>query len=222
MDARQMGKMFFLRNGPGFEILVNIVLPWLIYVQAQPSLGRVHALMVSALPPLAWSLVQLAVKKRIDALSVLVIAGIVLSLAAFLGGGSFRMLELREHLVTGLIGLVFVGSVVIRRPLLEVLLRAMMAGKSQADATRLAQRLENRRQVRLLTLGIGCLLLLQTAVAISLVFTLPVREFLIVSPLLSYGLLALFVGGILYLRYRARTASVEVPCEPSDPASRPR
>ena len=196
--------MFFLRNGFGIEILVNIVLPWLIYVQAQPLLGRVHALMISALPPLAWSAIQLAVKKRLDALSLLVVAGIVLSLAAFFGGGSFRMLELREHLVTGMIGLVFIGSVALGRPLLDVLLRAMMEGKSQADAAVLERRLENRSRMRLLTLGIGGLLLLQTAVAVSLVFTLPVREFLIVSPLVTYGLLGLFAGGIFYLRYRDR------------------
>jgi hypothetical protein len=208
--------MFFLRNGFGIEILINMVLPWLIYMEAQPALGRVHALMVSALPPLAWSAVQLAVKKRLDALSILVIAGIVLSLAAFFGGGSFRMLELREHLVTGLIGLVFVGSVMIGWPLLDVLLRAMMQGKSQADAAVLARRLENRRQVRGLTLAIGSLLLLQTMVAISLVFTLPVRQFLIVSPLLSYALLGMFVGAVLYLRYRARTVQVERVRVPSD------
>ena len=208
--------MSFLRNGFGIEILINMVLPWLIYVEAQPSLGRVHALMVSAVPPLVWSVAQLAVKKRIDALSMLVIAGIVLSLAAFFGGGSFRMLELREHLVTGLIGLVFVGSVLIGRPLLDVLLRAMMQGKSQAEAARLAQRLENPRQVRLLTLAIGSLLLLQTMVAISLVFTLPVREFLIVSPVLSYALLGMFVGAVLYLRYRARTARLDAAPASSD------
>ena len=202
--------MSFLRNGFGIEILINMVLPWLIYVEAQPSLGRIHALMVSAVPPLVWSVVQLAVKKRIDALSVLVIAGIALSLAAFFGGGSFRMLELREHLVTGLIGLVFVGSVLIGRPLLDVLVRAIIQGKSQADAAKLARGLENRQKVSLITLAIGFVLLLQTAIAITLVFTLPVREFLIVSPLFSYAILGLFVGVVLYLRYRARTARVGV------------
>lgn len=138
--------MSFLRSGFGVEILINMVLPWLIYVAAQPSLGRVHALMVSAVPPLVWSVVQIAVKKRIDALSMLVIAGIALSLAALFGGGSFRMLELREHLVTGLIGLVFVGSVLIGRPLLDVLVRAIIQGKSQADAAKLAGGLENRQR----------------------------------------------------------------------------
>ena len=202
--------MSFLGNGFGTDILVNIILPWLIYSQTQPSLGRVHALMASALPPLLWSGVQLAVKKRIDALSMLVIAGILLSLAAFFGGGSFRMLELREHLVGGLIGLVFIGSVVIGRPLLEVLLRAMIKGKSEADAARLAQRLEDRQRLKLLTLAIGSLLILQTAGAIILVFTLPVRVFLIVNPLISYGLLGLFVGAVLYVRYRARSVPVRV------------
>ena len=89
--------MNLLRRGFVTEIIVNVGLPWFVYVLAQPSMGRVHALMASALPPLAWSAIQFARKKQIDALSILVLAGIGLSLVAFFSGGSFRMLELREH-----------------------------------------------------------------------------------------------------------------------------
>lgn len=199
-----------LRGGFGIEIFVNAVLPWLVYTQAQPSLGRVHALMASAVPPIVWSVIQLVRKRRLDAFSLFVIAGIGLSLLAFLGGGSYRFLELREHLTSGVMALVFLGSVAIRRPLMIPLLRSIMQRKPQAQDAKAQRLLADRRWLTLLTLGIGLLLLAQTAVAVGLVFTLPVRDFLIVSPIVGYVLLGLFLGVILlYTKHRERTVWAE-------------
>jgi hypothetical protein len=195
----------------GVEALVNFALPYLIYIGAKPDLGRVHALMASSLPPIAWSAIQLVRKRRVDALSMLVVAGIGLSLIGFLGGGSFRFLELREHLVTGLIGLVFLGSAAIKRPLVYELSRAAMVRKSRAQAEKFEQlrdKPEFRRTMTILTLVIGFWMLAQTTVACILVFMMPVREFLIVSPVVNYvSLGALFVGMFLYVRQRKRRAA---------------
>lgn len=124
LDPIRQRVVSLLRGGLGAAILVNAVLPWLVYTWAQPDLGRVHALMASALPPIAWSVIQLVRKKRIDALSMFALAGIGLSLAAFFGGGLYRMLGLREHRVTGVIGLAVLGSVAVNRPMVIVLARA--------------------------------------------------------------------------------------------------
>ena len=53
-----------------------------------------------------------------DALSVLVLAGIALSLLAAIGGGDARWLQLRENLASAMIGLAFLGSAAIGRPLM--------------------------------------------------------------------------------------------------------
>lgn len=202
--------MNLLRSSFVTEFVVNAALPGLVYILAQPGIGRVHALMASALPPIAWSAVQFVRKKRIDALSMLVLAGIGLSLVAFFGGGSFRMLELREQLVTGVIALVLLGSVAIKRPIPILVLRSMMKDKSPEETEKIQRMLDDPRQLTRMTWVIGLLGLVQTAIAISLVFTLPVREFLIVSPILGYALLGLFVGVVLYTRLRARAAAAKV------------
>lgn len=100
------------------EALVNFILPFVIYNYTEAPLGEVRALLASSAPPILWSLVEFARHRRLDALSVLVVSGIALSLLAMLGGGGARFLQLREKLVTGVIGLTFLGSALIGKPLI--------------------------------------------------------------------------------------------------------
>ena len=172
------------------EIVVNIALPYLIYSYLDKSLGDVKALLASSAPPICWSIFEFARNRRVDAVSLLVLAGIVLSLLAFLGGGSVRFLQLRENLVTGLIGFVFLGSVIIRKPLIYQLARAGMARQSPSDAAAFEQLRSNvrfRRSMSFMTLVWGIGLLLQTAVACVLVFALSKKEYLVVAPIVGYG-----------------------------------
>ncbi|UGA39025.1 hypothetical protein JOS77_05000 [Chromobacterium haemolyticum] len=91
------------------EIIVNFLLPWLCYRYGEPRWGEAGALMFSALPPVLWSVVELLRFRRVDALSLLVLLGIGLSLLAMLLGGDARLLLLRESLITGLIGCGFLA-----------------------------------------------------------------------------------------------------------------
>src|SRR5580658_3603217 len=120
------------RNGAGvgLEVAVNGVLPFVIYTLTDPQLGDVGALIASSAPPILWSAIEFARHRRVDALSILVLSGIVFSLLALLGGGGARFLQLRENLVTGAIGLVFLISLAVRRPLIFYLARATMLRNS--------------------------------------------------------------------------------------------
>ncbi len=179
----------------GLELLFNFVLPYVIYVELAPGMGDVHALLASSLPPIAWSLIEFARHRKVDALSVIVLAGIVLSLLAFIGGGSARLLQLRENLVTGVVALVFLGSAAIGRPLIYQLARAGLQRRSPEQASQFEARRGSRafkRVMTLMTLVWGFGLLVQTALACALVFTMPIADYLIVSPVLGYG----FMGGL--------------------------
>ena len=153
-------------------------------------MGQAPALLVASLPPILWSVVEFARNRRVDAVSVLVIAGIVLSLLAFIGGGSVRFLQLRENLVTGLVGLVFLGSVAIGRPIIYQLARAAKLRQSRSDAEEFEELRGNpyfHRSMNVMTLVWGFGLLAQTVIASVLVFRMTIRHYLIVSPILGYG-----------------------------------
>jgi hypothetical protein len=172
------------------ELAINFVLPFLIYNYAEAPLGEVKALLLSSVPPILWSVVEFFRHRRLDALSVLVVAGIALSLLAMLGGGGPKFLLLREKLVTGAIGLAFVGSVVIGKPLIFELARATMRRRSEDEAQEfeaLQVYAGFRRTMKVMTLVWGFGLLADVTVAVVLVFELSVREYLIVNPILGYG-----------------------------------
>jgi len=195
----------YLRTNGGHilvEALVNFILPFVIYSYAEASLGDVRALLLSSAPPIAWSLVEFARHRRVDALSVLVVAGIVLSLLAMIGGGGAKFLQLRENLVTGIIGLVFLGSALIGKPLIYQLARASMRRKSEDEAQEfeaLQVHAGFRRTMTVMTLVWGLGLLANVAVSVALVFALSIRAYLIVSPIVGYGTMgALTLWTFLY------------------------
>jgi hypothetical protein len=174
----------------GREALVNLALPYLIYSVAQPRLGDVNALIASSGPPILWSLVEFARHRKVDALSMVVLLGLGLSLVAFLGGGSVRFLQLREKLVTVFVGVVFLGSAAIGRPLMYELVRAFLARANDPEL-RWVESLRNnsffRAGMTIMTVVWGVGLLADAAVSIALLYVLSIQAYLVVNPILGYA-----------------------------------
>jgi hypothetical protein len=181
-----------LRPGLVVEMAVNFLLPWLAYRFTLLHLGETGALIASAVPPIVWSLIELARFRRIDALSVMVVAGIVLSVAAMALGGSPRVLLLRESLVSGAVGVVFLLSLPMRRPLIFYLARATVAREMEGGAAHFEALWRERpalaTSMRLMTLVWGIGLTAETALRSWMALTWPIERFLVVSPFIGYGI----------------------------------
>lgn len=198
------------------EILINFLLPFLIFDLAKTRLGEAQALMASSAPPLVWSIVEFARKRRVDALSLLVLTGIVLSLVAFFGGGGVFFLRLRERLVTGLVGLIFLGSVAIGRPLIYYLARAAITRASPERAAHFAairETPEFRRAMRTMTLAWGVGLAVECAIAVTLTFALTVKQYMLVSPIIGYGFAGLLTFWTYWYARRRLTAPMRASIE---------
>ena len=174
------------------EFAVNLLLPWLAYRIALPRFGEMGALYASAVPPLAWSVAEFARSRRVDALSAFVLSGIVLSIVMMALGGSPKMLLIRESLASGLIGVIFVGSLALPRPLTFYLARATLA-RQQADGPARFEMLWRetpavRGAMRLMTLVWGTGLTLECLLRCVLVWSWPVERVLVVSPIVSYAI----------------------------------
>ena len=195
-------------NGPraALEIAVNFALPFLVYYTLRDRLGEVDALMAASAPPLLWSIVEFLRRRRIDAVSLLVLAGIVLSLLAFIGGGGVRLLQLREQLVSAVIGLLFLGSAAIGKPLIyRLALASIRRGEAGQVASFEALRDDPRfrRVMMLMTLSWGIALVAQSAACGALVFMLSIGTYLIVGPIVGYSALgAMTAWSFWYARRR--------------------
>jgi uncharacterized membrane protein (DUF485 family) len=207
------------------EIAVNFVAPVLLYDRLAPMHGDVFALLASSAPPAAWSLIEFARKRRVDAISLMVLAGIVLSLLALIGGGSARFLQLRENLVTALVGLAFLGSAVIGRPIIYQFVRAGASRKSPEMAAAFAAKRDLprfRRVMTIMTLVWGFGLLASTALACVLVYTLTIHNYLIVGPFVGFGSMSLLGVWTFWYAERAQRrgeaidAAAEMLSQPAD------
>lgn len=194
-------------RGPGVvtEFAINFALPYLIYVQSERALGQVLALIASSAPPMLWGLVTLVRKRRLDALSILALTTIVLSLLAFLGGGGAKFLQVRERLVTAAIGLLFLGSAAIGKPLIHQLARARVRTRPAHEANAFDALRETpifRRTMMVLTLVWGTVLLADAAIAGWLVFALSIRLYMIVNQILGLGSLGITTAWSYWYAHR--------------------
>jgi hypothetical protein len=178
------------RNGPvvAIEVCANLLAPALIYALLSARWGEVPALIASSAPPVLWSLIGLLRHRRIDALSIIVLVGIALSLVA--------------------IGMAFIVSALIGRPLIGPLARATVARESaealaEFDAHRDHGPLRHMIAVMTWVWGLG--LLANFAVSVLLIYSLSVGQYLVIGPIVGYGTMGALAGWtVLYRRYRAR------------------
>jgi len=186
------------------ELVANFALPLVIYDQVSPRHGDFNALLTSMAPPMLWSLVEFVRIRRVDSLSVLVLVGIGLSLLAALGGGDARVLQLRENVPTMIIGLAFLCSAAIKRPLIHVLARAALARKSPEELAAFecegdSDQFHRAMMVMTVVWGIG--LIVSALVSIALIFQVSIHHYLIISPILGYGTMgALALWSVFYSR----------------------
>lgn len=189
------------------EMLVNFVLPWLVYHWSEPYWGTRGALIASSIPPTVWSIAQWLQHRRVDAVSIIILAGIALSMAATLLGGSAKMLLMRESLISGIVGLAFLLSMFGRRPMMFYLARATLARQNADHAARfdsVAIRADGRCASWLVTMNVawGAGLVIETLIRVTLIETLTPGQVLLVSPWVTYGIYAILGGWTWWYRKR--------------------
>ncbi|MEM5385571.1 VC0807 family protein [Paraburkholderia phymatum] len=186
-----------MRPAQVLELVVNLLLPWVTYRLAQPYWGETGGLIASAAPPVIWSVIELVRFRRVDALALMVLLGIVLSIGAMALGGDSRVLLMRESLVSGAIGAAFLLSLLLRRPIIFYLTRAFVAREMTNGAAHVDMLWRERpafaRALRVLTVTWGVGLITETSLRIWMAWHWPIERVLVVSPVVGYGIF----GGLM-------------------------
>lgn len=179
------------------SVVGNVAAPLVAYLVLKSVVGsEVVALAISAAIPLLVTVGGFAVRRRIDPIGVVAVAGFVVMLVVLaLTGGSELVLKLQEAVFTGPLGLVVLGSAVIGKPLVLVLQR-------YADRDPGAVPPRQRKAMTVLTVLIGALLVVHAGVLLVLALWLPTTTFVTVGRPVGWVVIA--VGLLTVFGYRNR------------------
>jgi intracellular septation protein A len=188
------------------NLLYMAVLPIVIYHVASSSLSMVDALLLAALPPALRTMFGLLKQGRLNLLGVLALVSIAVKLLSGLAFQDPRLVLVSASLVTGVHSVLLLSSLLFGQPLLQTLARNMLATTPSAGSEQLTRRWDEP-QVRsfftLLTALVGGGLLIECIVRCILVFRLSVSQFLVISPIVHYGLLGcVLLAVVLLVRHR--------------------
>lgn len=173
-------------------LVINILLPYVAYMLLLPHTSNLTALSAAAVIPLLDTLYSLLRNRKADVFSCFIFFGLVLGIVAVLLGGDERFILLRESYVTGILGLVFLGSLFIARPLIFYFAERFV-GHDPDMEYKWVQYPRFRRTFRLNTAVWGVILVAEAGLKVVLVYTLSIPAFLAVSPIATYGLIGLTV-----------------------------
>jgi hypothetical protein len=180
-------------------LLLNIGAPIAAYeVLTNRGASELTGLLVAAIfPVLAVALGAVRVR-RLDPIGALSLAAIALGLAGTLFLHDPRVLLVKDSVITGGLGLAFLGSLLTTRPLLFVVGRQLTTGSDPARVQRydeLWASASYRRHSREATLIWGLALVGEAALRVVVSFLVPPGVLVAISPLLAvavFGPLALW------------------------------
>jgi hypothetical protein len=191
------------RSGLGVlaSLVINFVVPFLAYylIHARVASSALALALAGAIP-VAYTLVVLAVRHRLDPLGVVSVVtfgiGVLVSWAS---GGSALALELQDPALTGLIGIACLVSVVIGRPLHPVILRLL--GRGNARYTDIAAR-ARRGTSMMTTLIIGVAFTVHAVAVTILALTQSTSTFVALQHPVGLPPIALGLGALFFYRSR--------------------
>jgi hypothetical protein len=181
------------------SLVINVALP-LVVVQVLLRTGTppVRALAIAAIFPFADAVVALVRRRRFEPIAVLSLLAIVLGIGSSGISGNPAFAVARESLFSAVFGVVFLGSLWAKRPVIFSLGKQFSTGGDPAAIAAWDARWENpgfRRVIRRITAVWGGGLLLEAILRVIVAFTLPVALSTVVSPLLG---VAVIVGLIMW------------------------
>jgi intracellular septation protein A len=174
------------------EILLGAVAPFATYqVATHFGASELAALAWGALFPLAGIAFGLARRHRLDVISAISLASIVVGLGGALLLHNAQFLLVKDSLVSATIGLAFLGSLLAARPLIVLIARAQSPERAVVFDARWAEP-AFRRALREMTVVWGVVLLAEATTRVVLSLLIPPAALLLVSPLLA----ATFLGPV--------------------------
>lgn len=178
-------------------LLLDVAAPVIAYqLLVRHGVGSTSALIGVAGFPLLGIVVAAARRRRLDPIGLLAFVAIAVGLVAGLVLHDTRLLLVKDSVVTGVLGVVFLLSLPARRPMIFVLQRRLLTREGTTESFELTWTDPRvRARSRRMTALWGVTLIAEAAVRVVLSYAVSAGSLLIISPLLAavmFGPLALW------------------------------
>jgi hypothetical protein len=196
-----------LIQGIVLSIVINGVIPVFVYNLLLNYFSSFVSLLMATLIPLGDNLYNILKYRKADAFGLFMLTGFVFSLLAFLLGGDERLILLRESMVTGLLGLIFIGSLFVAKPLIYYFGIRFSASDKDDMQGKFAKNWELpyfRFVIRVMTVIWGIALLGEAIIKTVLVYKLSITGFLAISQFIFYGALGVAILFTIIYRKHAK------------------
>jgi hypothetical protein len=204
-----------LRRRLILSLAINALLPVLVYALLRPLLASdAVALAIAAAIPAMRTLALWFWRRRVDWIGVHAVLGFGLALAlTVLLAGNVFLLKVHGSLLIGILGLVLLVSVAIRKPLLEPVLRAFERTGPQVPNVLEKASIDSAgherliRRIPLITTIVGLAFLGDALAHVLLALTTPTTTYLALSHIVTIAILG---GGAAFLAWMRRRNAIVV------------
>ncbi len=194
----------------GFSLTINALCPFLLYraLQSHFPENSVIPLLYATIFPIIGLILSLLRKRTVDAIAILVMAGLALHIVVTLLAPTVRVALVIRSFDGAAIGLVLVVSALIGRPIILYVAKQAVAGGTSERAASLNRIIENDSAQTFFTItlvwGIG--LIAMSGLHVILALTVPPAEYLLVSPVVGVvTIIVLLAWSGRYVAARMRT-----------------
>ncbi|MFJ6482066.1 MULTISPECIES: VC0807 family protein [unclassified Streptomyces] len=174
---------------------LNVVAPLITYniLTKDHGWSEFSALLLSSAWPVLESVISLAWRRKLDEFAVITMVFLVITaVVSLVGAHSARALLVKDSGVTGLFGLLCLGTLLAPRPLMFYFGRKFATDgtpESTAWWNGLWQYEGFRTTMNRMTLVWGVAYVIEALVRIALAYALPTETMLVVSPIMIYAVL---------------------------------
>jgi hypothetical protein len=201
------------------SLVVDVALPLVTYfVLAAQGVPDLWALVVSGVWPLLSIVVSLVRKGRVDEFGVFILAVLLASTLSSVLFDDPRLLLLKNSVFTGVLGLVFLGSLLLKRPLMFYFGRKFGTDGTPAGIARWNSFWDLsvfRHGQRVMTLVWGLAFVVDAVVRIPLVYTLSVSAGVVIADVLPFVVIAgLVTWTVLYAKRSAAASKAQALASP--------
>lgn len=192
------------------SILLNGVLVLIIYQLVRPFTSEVLALFISAIPAMIGTIVGLIRQRQVDVLGVFALITIAVSIVLVFFTGNAKLLLIRESFLTLLFGIICVVSLLFKKPIWFYIIRYFATGNKPdqiAVYNAAWQAPQFRTYIRHVTVIWGVTYIIEFILRLVLVYKLSTSQFLVISPIIFYGItIAVIAFTLRYGRYMRERA----------------